>query len=373
MKQKLSIAALLFLCTTFSVSAQFESIIWCIVQCPGGTTAGPNCTCVASDPTLPLPSMPSFAEWWSAYQLIHGYDWGGGFLPPGTAVPWGQPVVFPPTDTYDPANDAFTMLGDSRTHFGGGLWEQPAFLGGQRSGATPKTGVHNGGMAGSTAQWLVDCLTFRAFDGCKMENMSSRITLMIGGNDLQHAWPRWAQWGPLLPLREMYKNQQLDAIHDRVKRIVNLLVLNGKEVIVQTHYNVRPSDVPSDPLTRWTDKHYAFNEGLRGLSDRIEYDYPDFQVYTWWNPLPSCKIKGYSICWKWCFFGCYKACISIPQLVCTGGKQHWGYRGVPGVTKVHIGFNFGNAGFLDGVHAGVLGLYWHSVYLNSELRRRGWW
>ena len=279
-----------------------------------------------------------------------------------------QPLV-DPYDPFEPATDAFTMLGDSRTHWVSfyGNWHDHDYLGQHRTSCSAgKTTVHNAGSAGSTAQQWATCMLYGLHPLCRPENMHRRVVVMIGGNDVDQRKDEWRNI-PWSPIREHVKNKVLNEIHEDVKRIVNTLLLSGKEVVVQGQFKVNP-----DKLVDWYDNRlYAGNEGLMGLRKRAHDEYhPRLEVvnpgYFWITGWTSvCGVIG------WCPF-CFQGCVPVPivawqppEIVLKGFVPNVSYADIP--TDFPAGF------FLDDVHLNQAGYIYHSLWLNNELRNRCWW
>jgi lysophospholipase L1-like esterase len=280
------------------------------------------------------------------------------------------------SDPYSPNLHAFTMLGDSRTHFmkmpynyipnNAGMvsnWHDEPFLGAYSSkiaGVDSMSKIQNIAIGGTkAAEWKVLCLANQS--PCNAEQMAKRVVIMVGGNDVKDRSKEWiAQFGSN---RDAVKNQILNQIHNDVKIIVTTLVLKGKEVIIQGHFRTNPAynDI----------QHIGYDEGLMGLRQRLEDDFNPHWVVT--KP-GKFYIKGWrSICgWLgWCPF-CFFGCIPIPIVVWQAPVFE--IKGVfPNTSYAFLPTDFPAAYFADDLHLNTQGYIYHSSHLVKSLSGRGWW
>ncbi|MCB1318457.1 MAG: SGNH/GDSL hydrolase family protein, partial [Leptospiraceae bacterium] len=226
----------------------------CVIVCPPDPRYA--CACIPTGPgTPPSPDVgsdPAFSI--PGHLSIPAFD-------PNSTVPLNSISASAP----DPAAIRFTMLGDSRTNWVPGYPPWRDLLDAFKNPACgPHTNFDNFGAPGSTTGDWLTCMQNRLSDICKLENMTNRVVIMLGGNDVIRragAWSHipWNTW------RTEVKNQQLNEIHARFKTIVLLLRAAGKEVIVQNHFGPKPGS--NDPY--WL----AVNEGMQGLRARLYNEY----------------------------------------------------------------------------------------------------
>ncbi|MDX1960370.1 MAG: SGNH/GDSL hydrolase family protein [Leptospiraceae bacterium] len=210
-------------------------------------------------------------------------------------------------------SDAFSMIGDSRTQYifqlgANSDWDSQYFLGELRGECSSnKTTIQNLGIGGSTTR---DWIYIFEKEILKLEEISNRVVLMLGGNDA-------------IRLSNKLKNkndsatvdEELEEIHSRLKLIIQTLLDKGKEVIVQTHFLASPRK--KSPSNKIIEKY------LIGLNQRIIRDYSENKVE--------------------------KVSVAI------------------------IEPKFPSIFFLDNAHLNQLGFKAHAHYLNLELKKRCWW
>lgn len=165
--------------------------------------------------------------------------------------------------------DAFTMFGDSRTHFIYKMfdkadWEDESFLGKYKTSCSEgKSTIQNAGFGGSTTE---DWLKYLKHPEIKKENFHQKIVLMIGGNDVLRRVKNWMK----IFSTDKEKEEDLDKIHERVKEIVNILISWDKEVIIQTHFVANPSIK--------TKYYREANEAMIGLNERLLKTYANESI-----------------------------------------------------------------------------------------------
>ncbi len=227
---------------------------------------------------------------------------------------FSQERIFVFKDEFVKEEDAFTMFGDSRTHFifkmsGGSDWEDEEFLGRFKTICSAnKLSIQNAGFGGSTTS---DWLRFLKQEDTKKENYHKRIVLMIGGNDVLRVAKNWTGIFSESKSREI----TLDEIHARVVEIVSILTSWDKEVIIQTHFYANPNVKT---------KYYSVvNEALNGLNQRLISTYGEE------------KDKNISL-------------VILPA-------------------------SFPSILFIDKIHLNQFGYIYHANFLHKELSRRCWW
>ncbi|MCB1318928.1 MAG: hypothetical protein KDK34_01680, partial [Leptospiraceae bacterium] len=273
----------------------------------------------------------------------------------------------------DPALIRFTMIGDSRTHLAP-PWNE--LLGAFKNlSCGPHTGIANFGWVGTTTNDWLACMQNRLGHFCKMENISNRVVIMLGGNDVLNRADLWA-YIPWNTWRTEVKNQQLNEIHARFKTIVLLLRGSGKEVIVQNHFGARPGSFHPHWL--------AVDEGMQGLRSRLYNEYVP-GVHLIKGGKVECA-EYYKICYTYkkdksdmCrYFGwCNHKKICVDTNICTRytiTPPVFSYSfGVPGVTLANLPATFPASHFLDDKHLNLQGLTSHAYHLSHTLNAKCWW
>jgi lysophospholipase L1-like esterase len=211
--------------------------------------------------------------------------------------------------------DAFTMFGDSRTHFiykmfENADWEDENFLGKFKTNCSEsKTTIQNAGFGGSTTE---DWLTYLKHKDTTKDHFHKKIVLMIGGNDVLRRVKNWMK----IFSTDKEKEEDLDLIHSRVKEIVDILVSWDKEIIIQTHYVANPSVK--------TKYYKEANEAMIGLNERL--------------------LKTY-------------------------GKESTESK----ISLAILPSHFPSILFVDKIHLNELGYQFHAGVLQKELSRRCFW